>query len=195
VKSKKPNLYIIAGPNGAGKTTFAKEFLPYFAECREFVNADLIADGLSPFAPERAAMSAGKLMLERIHHLANRGETFGFETTLSGRSYLRFLDMVKSRGYVVNLFFLWIRDIEIALKRIKERVKRGGHNVPESIVRRRFNKGIVNLFQLYRPSLDFWVILENSTDLPHTIAFEKSGLLNVIDKTLFIKLSKNMEKQ
>jgi predicted ABC-type ATPase len=140
------SLYIVAGPNGAGKTTFAREFLPNYVECLEFVNADLIASGLSPFSPERAAMRAGRLMLERIHFLADRATDFGFETTLSGKSYVRLLKDLKSRGYRIYLYFLWVDNVDIALERVAERVQRGGHNVPENIVRRRFNRGLPNLF-------------------------------------------------
>jgi predicted ABC-type ATPase len=140
-KTNNPKLYIISGPNGAGKTTFAKEFLPDYVDCLEFVNADLIASGLSPFSPESAAIRAGRLMLERIHLLANRRIDFGFETTLSGKGYLRLLRGLKDRGYRISLFFLWVNNIEIALARIADRVRRGGHNVPEEIVRSRFHRG------------------------------------------------------
>ncbi len=111
-KISKPNLYAIAGPNGAGKTTFAKEFLPHYAGCLEFVNADLIAGGISPFVPERAAIRAGRLMLQQIHLLGKLGRAFGFETTLAGRSYLPFLSELKRRGYCIHMFFLWVHSID-----------------------------------------------------------------------------------
>jgi predicted ABC-type ATPase len=107
-KPRKPNLFIIAGPNGAGKTTFARKFLPQYAQCLEFVNADLIAGGLSPFSPERAAIHAGRLMLEQIHSLTERSLDFGFETTLSGKTYVKLLQEMKRRGYLIHIFFLWI---------------------------------------------------------------------------------------
>jgi len=186
------NLYIIAGPNGAGKTTFAGEFLPNYIECLEFVNADLIASGLSPFLPERVAIKAGRLMLERIHFLADRGTDFGFETTLSGKGYVRLLKDLKSRGYRIYLYFLWVDNVDIALGRVADRVRRGGHNVPEKIIRRRFNRGLPNLFNLYRPLLDLWAIFDNSTDRPVIIACEEDGDLEVFDSVLFSKLSKDM---
>jgi predicted ABC-type ATPase len=192
-RTDSPNLYIIAGPNGAGKTTFAREFLPHYAECLEFVNADLIASGLSPFAPEREAIRAGRLMLERIHLLADSGTDFGFETTLSGRGYLRLLRDLRDREYRISLFFLWVNDIEVALARIADRVKRGGHNIPEEIVRRRFHKGLAIFFRLYRPLVDFWAIIDNSTSVPNMVAFEKDGILKIVDKYLFSVLSNKME--
>ncbi|MBW1703219.1 MAG: zeta toxin family protein, partial [Deltaproteobacteria bacterium] len=115
---KRPKVYIIAGPNGAGKTTFATKFLPRYAECTEFVNADLIASALSPFVPDRAAFRAGRLMLDQIHLLADRGIDFGFETTLAGKGYVRLLHNLKGRGYSIHLFYLWVHGIEIALERI-----------------------------------------------------------------------------
>ena len=188
------SLYIIAGPNGAGKTTFAREFLPNYIECLEFVNADLIASGLSPFSPEHVAIRAGSLLLERIHFLADRGTDFGFETTLSGKGYVRLLKDLKNRGYRIYLYFLWVDNVDIALERVADRVRRGGHNVPEKIVRRRFKRGLPNLFNLYRPLLDLWAIFDNSTDHPVMIACEEDRDLEIIDSVLFSKLSKDMVK-
>jgi len=143
------------------------------------VNADLIASGLSPFLPERAAIKAGRLMLERIHYLADHGTDFGFETTLSGKGYVRLIKDLKNRGYRIYL-------------RVADRVRRGGHNVPEKVVRRRFNRGLPNLFNLYRPLLDLWAIFDNSTDHPVMIACEENGDLEIIDSVLFSKLSNDM---
>jgi predicted ABC-type ATPase len=120
------NVYIIAGPNGSGKTTFARKFLPDYAKCKNFVNADLIAQGLSPFSPRSAAIKAGRLVLEQIHSLAGRNAEFAFETTLSGKAYLTFLKALKEKGYTISLFFLWIPNSELALVRIKDRVAEGG---------------------------------------------------------------------
>ena len=133
--SKRPSLYIVAGPNGSGKTTFAREFLPDYVRCKEFINADLIAGGLSPFSPEAAAMRAGRLLLEQIKLLASRRSDFGFETTLSGVTYVSLLRRLKAQGYQIHLFFLWIPTVEVALARIADRVRRGGHDIPEKVVR------------------------------------------------------------
>ena len=127
---KKATVYIIAGPNGAGKTTFARKFLPQYVKCKQFVNADLIASGLSPFAPDIAALSAGKLLIEKIREFSAQSVDFGFETTLSGKSYVLHLKKLREKGYARHLFFLWIPTLELALARIRYRVKRGGHDIP-----------------------------------------------------------------
>lgn len=189
---KSPNLYIIAGPNGAGKTTFAKEFLPHYADCYEFINADLIAGGLSPFQPDRVAIQAGKLMLEQIHSLSKSEVDFAFETTLSGKTYVRLIRDLKKRGYQIHLCFLWLSNVKLALNRIAERVQKGGHNVPEGVVRRRFGKGIYNLFNIYRPLLDFWILVDNSSPVPDIISFEKSGKLTIVNEEMFSKIIKEL---
>ena len=184
-KNARSNLYIIAGPNGAGKTTFARKFLPQYVECLEFVNADFIAGGLSPFAPERAAIHAGRLMLEQIHSLAERGVDFGFETTLSGKTYVKLLQGMKKGGYLVHIFFLWITNVELALERIKLRVRNGGHAIPEAIVRRRFGRSLPNFLHVYKPLADSWTIFDNSRDVPKMTAFEESGKIEILDPDLF----------
>ena len=184
-KNARPNLYIMAGPNGAGKTTFARKFLPQYVECLEFVNADFIAGGLSPFAPERAAIHAGRLMLEQIHSLAERGMDFGFETTLSGKTYVKLLQGMKKGGYLVHIFFFWITNVELGLERIKLRVRNGGHAIPEAIVRRRFGRSLPNFLRLYKPLADSWTIFDNSRDVPKMTAFEESGKIEILDLDLF----------
>ena len=145
-----PTVYAIAGPNGAGKTTFASEFLPDFVKCREFLNADLIAAGLSPFAPEAQNVRAGRLLLERIRELAGERVDFGFETTLSGRTYVKRLTDMRASGFRVVLFFLWLPNVDMAVARVRKRVAEGGHGVPLDDIRRRYAAGIQNLFRLYR---------------------------------------------
>lgn len=155
-------IVIIAGPNGAGKTTFAREFLPNEANCPTFVNADLIAAGLSPFAPELAAFKAGRLMLEEIAAYVKRGESFAFETTLSGLSYAQMIPVWRSSGYAVELAFLSLPDVEMAIERVAMRVKQGGHNISEDVIRRRFTHGISN-FERYKLLVDSWQLYDNSS--------------------------------
>ena len=128
------SVYIIAGPNGAGKTTFAREFLPNYADCKNFINADLIAQGVSPFSPEEVAFRAGRLMIEEINSYVKHGASFGFETTLSGRSYLNLIRDLTRRRYEVHFFFLWIPNVALALSRVRARVLEGGHDVPAVVV-------------------------------------------------------------
>lgn len=186
----KKNVYIIAGPNGSGKTTFAKKFLPDYAKCQNFVNADLIAQGLSPFSPRTAAIKAGRLVLEQIRSLAEKNVDFAFETTLSGKSYIRFLTALKKKGYTINLFFLWIPNVELALSRIKDRVAAGGHDVPAVDVKRRFHRGIYNFFKYYKPLSDTWLLFNNADATSRLIAKEKSRKTDVIDKELFERIIK-----
>ncbi|HEU0219994.1 MAG TPA: zeta toxin family protein [Gallionella sp.] len=155
-------IVIIAGPNGAGKTTFAREFLPNEAHCPNFVNADLIAAGLSPFAPELAAFKAGRLMLGEIANHVKHGESFAFETTLSGLTYAQMIPAWRSLGYTVELAFLSLPDVEMAMERVAMRVRQGGHNVPEEIIRRRFAHGIKN-FERYKLLVDSWQLYDNSS--------------------------------
>ncbi len=191
MNKKEPNLYIIAGPNGAGKTTFARKFLPDYVKCLEFINADLIAGGLSPFVPERAAIQAGRIMMEQIRSLSAQRQDFGFETTLSGKTYVKLLKEIKEKGYRIHLFFLWIGNADLAIERIANRVRRGGHGIPENVVRRRFAKGLTNFCNLYRPILDSWFIFDNSKVTPKLVAFEKSGKRKILDLEVFDKIFKS----
>lgn len=186
---KNPQIYVIAGPNGAGKTTFAKRFLPQYANCRNFVNADLIASGLSPFYPRSAAMKAGKLLLEEIHGFAEKKMDFAFETTLSGRTYVSFLQEQKKKGYSIHLFFLWIPDVELAIARIKDRVAGGGHDVAEVDIRRRFHRSIRNFLKIYRTFVNSWYLFDNSTETPRLVAKEKAGSISITDSQLYAKIS------
>lgn len=157
-------IIIIAGPNGAGKTTFACEFLPNEASCPIFVNADLIAAGLSPFQPELAAIRAGRVMLEQIAEHARRGDNFAFETTLSGRSYLRMIRQWQRDGYRVKLIFLSLASPEEAIARVAQRVAQGGHFIPDKTVRRRFDAGLRNFKTLYCQEVDDWFLYDNGGD-------------------------------
>ena len=159
-------ILIIAGPNGAGKTTFARSFLPAEAQLPRFINADLIAAGLAPFAPETAAFKAGHLMLEEIEQCARRGESFAFETTLSGLGYLRHIRAWRAQGYRVSVFFLSLPNAETAIARVAERVRQGGHNIPEPVIRRRFDAGIANFHRHYKQAVDDWVLFDNTGDEP-----------------------------
>lgn len=157
---------IIAGPNGAGKTTFARSFLPEEAQCPRFINADLIAAGLSPFAPEAAAIKAGRLMVEEIAGCARRGESFAFETTLAGLAYLAHIREWRKHGYHVSLFFLALPNAEVAIARVAERVRQGGHHIPDSVIRRRFATGLRNFEIAYKPAVDSWAKYDNVGEIP-----------------------------
>jgi len=176
-----PNLFIVAGPNGAGKTTYVRDFLPQEMRCREFVDADLIAAGLSPFAPERAAFEAGRIMLARVRELAARRENFSFETTLSGRAYAPLLRELRAAGWRIRLDFLWIPDLGITRSRVRQRVTKGGHNIPDDVQQRRFHLGVRNLAELYRPLLDWWRLYDNTGGSPHLVMEEMDGRPEVAD--------------
>jgi len=194
MNKKGPNLYIIAGPNGAGKTTFARKFLPDYVKCLEFINADLIAGGLSPFVPERAAIQAGRIMMEQIRSLSAQRRNFGFETTLSGKTYVKLFGELKKSGYRIHLFFLWIASADLGIERIAERVRQGGHYIPDAVVRRRFAKGLTNFVKLYQPILDSWFIFDNSMVTPKLIAFGKAGRREILNHEVFGKIFKSEER-
>ncbi len=168
--NEEPRIIIVSGPNGAGKTTFAEEFLPKEAGCPVFVNADLIAAGISPFDPERAAFRAGRLMLEEIHNHARRKVSFAFETTLSGRCYARMIPDWQASGFTVKLIFLRLTSPELAIARVRQRVRAGGHSVPESTIRRRFLAGLRNFETRYKPIVNEWLLYDNSAALPRFLA-------------------------
>ena len=189
---KNKAVYIIAGPNGSGKTTFARLFLPDYVNCPNFVNADLIAQGLAPFEPSAAAIKAGKLVLQQINEYAERGVDFAFETTLSGKSYISLLAEFKARGYALHLFFLWLPSAELAIARIKERVQEGGHHVPAEDIRRRFVRGINNFFTAYEPLFDSWMLFDNSKVRPILIAKRRNGHREVLNDSLFEIVQKSV---
>ena len=183
------NLYIISGCNGAGKTTASYTVLPEILKCKEFVNADEIARGLSPFNPESVAIEAGRLMLQRIEELLDKGETFSIETTLATKSYISLVHRAQAKGYRVSVLFFWLQTPELAVQRVAERVQNGGHNIPEDIVRRRYVAGISNLFRLYMREVDYWDIYDNSENPRRQIACGGNNAENtIIDNNTFSKI-------
>jgi len=156
-------LYIIGGCNGAGKTTASFNILPELLNCKEFVNADEIARGLSPFQPEKVSIEAGRLMLTRIDELILSNQDFSFETTLSTRSFINTINRAKSSGYFVTLIFFWLESVELAKDRVRKRVSEGGHHIEEEVIKRRYKLGIKNLFNLYADQVDSLLIFDNST--------------------------------
>ena len=159
-------ILIIAGPNGAGKTTFAREYLLNEADFTTFVNADLIAAGLNPMQPEQEAVAAGRMMLAMIRRYSNEGRSFALETTLSGRTYASMIPRWQKRGYQVSLVFLSLPSPEVAIERVRQRVQDGGHNIPEDVIRRRFEAGRRNFETIYRPLVNQWALYDNSGDSP-----------------------------
>lgn len=188
------NLYIISGCNGAGKTTASYTVLPEILDCREFVNADEIARGLSPFNPESVAIEAGRLMLQRIEELLGKDVTFSIETTLATKSYINLVRNAQKQGYSVKLLFFWLRNPELAIQRVAERVENGGHNIPEDIIRRRYIAGISNLFRLFMNEVDSWVIFDNSENPRKLIASGGRNADTIIDEEMLYSIIKGYVK-
>jgi len=193
---KDKNLYIIAGCNGAGKTTASFTILPEIIECKEFVNADEIAKGLSPFQPEKVSFEAGRIMLNRINELLDENESFAFETTLSTRSYKNKILQAQKQGYTVTLLFFWLENIELAKERVETRVKEGGHNIPKDVIERRYLKGIKNLFDIYLEIIDGTLIFDNSYGKHELIAqkFENEEI-TILDFGKFNRLKEYYDKK
>lgn len=189
------HLYIIGGPNGAGKTTASYSVLPKILHCKEFVNADEIARGLSPFNPESVAIEAGRLMLNRIKELLSRNESFSIETTLATRSYFRLIEKAHQQGYEVTLLYFWLKSPEQAMERVAERVRKGGHNIPKDIIVRRYYEGINNLFKIYMPIVDTWVLVNNS-ETPRIIVASggKNQATTVRNSVLFKKIEEYVKR-
>ena len=165
-----PNLYVISGCNGAGKTTVSYTVLPEILHCEEFINADEIARGLSPFNPDKAAIEAGRIMLSRINDFLKKKVDFAFETTLASKSFLNTIKKASEKGYEVTLLFFWLDSVELAIERVKTRVAEGGHDIPAKVIKRRYSSGIKNLFDLYIPICDYWMITNNSNPSLELIA-------------------------
>ena len=176
-------IYIVAGCNGAGKTTASYTILPEILDCKEFVNADEIARGLSPFQPESVAFEAGRIMLHRIDNLLLEGENFAFETTLASKTFASFLRKAKKSGYQLTLLFFWLNSKELAIKRVATRVKEGGHNIPEDVIRRRYDRGLMNFFELYLPIVDNWMLIDNSGSPYKEICQSINGREDIFDIT------------
>ena len=189
-------LYIIAGCNGAGKTTASFTILPEILDCKEFVNADEIAKGLSPFQPEKVSFEAGRIMLNRINELLEGGENFAFETTLSSKTYKDKITEAITKGYNVSILFFWLRDVELAKERVKTRVIEGGHNIEEEVIERRYERGIINLFDLFLPMIEEAMIFDNSEGRSIIIAEKVKGEdLTIIDETRFTQLKEYYESK
>ncbi|MBI3891239.1 MAG: AAA family ATPase [Candidatus Wallbacteria bacterium] len=170
VRSVRPHVILLGGPNGAGKTTAAGVLLPRVISVPQFVNADSIAHGLSGFDPDSSAIPAGRLMLTRLRDLARARESFAFETTLSSRSFATMLSSLKKEGYGVHIVYLWLDHPDLAAARVAERVRRGGHSVPDDVIRRRYHGGLSNFFDLYMPLADSWRLYDNSGERPLLVA-------------------------
>lgn len=176
-------LFVLGGPNGAGKSTTARVLLPKTLGVRQFVNADNIATGLSPFAPETTAIQAGRLMIQRIEELLRSRKSFAFETTLSGRRNVQLIKSAKNAGYSANLIYIWLSSPELAVARVVDRVRQGGHSVPEDTIRRRYSRGLINFFRLYRPLANTWTLCDNSgTELLAVAQGVDSGETRVFDE-------------
>ena len=187
--SDEQKIIILAGPNGAGKTTLAREFLPNEANCPDFLNADLIAAGLSPFNPDAAAIRAGRLMLEEIEMRVAKRRSFAIETTLSGRCYAKKIPVWQSLGYQVKLIFLSLPNADMAVARVAARVSQGGHNIPEDVIRRRFKAGLENLEQVFKELVDAWMLHDNSKGKLEILAWEPPTDLDLIGASHALKRS------
>ena len=188
---RRPQVYIIAGANGAGKTTFATTLLSKYVKCVNFVNADLIAQGLSPLNPERVAIKAGRILKEEINDLAKKKVDFAFESTLAGRTHMQIIKSLKSMGYEVHIFYLWMPKVELSIQRVADRVKNGGHHVDVKDIRRRFGKSLDNFMKIYRRLCDSWMVLDNSTQDPVIIAQYISGGIIVTNNKIYQQIGGN----
>lgn len=188
-----PNMYIICGCNGAGKTTASYTVLPEILECREYINADNIAAGISPFNPNSVAVAAGRIMLNRIQELMLEGVDFAFETTLATRSYVTLINRAKEIGYRVTLLFFWLDSSEMAFKRVLKRVSLGGHSIPKDVVFRRYYRGVFNLLNLYKPICDTWIVFDNMDLVPEIIAKKDEFGEMVINNEIWLTINRQSE--
>ncbi|MEM9894833.1 MAG: zeta toxin family protein [Bacteroidota bacterium] len=181
-------LHIVAGPNGAGKTTLSYTVLPEILDCKEFVNADEIARGISPFNPEKVAIKSGKLMLLRVKELLNMGESFAVETTLSSRAYTQLITLAIRHNYEVNLLFIALESVDLAIKRVDTRVQEGGHGIPIDTIKRRYFRGLINFFEIYSLIVSRWLLVDNSEKRIQLIGRGFNDQIEVIDKKKWINL-------
>lgn len=189
-----PRLFIISGCNGAGKTTASFTILPELLNVKEFVNADEIARGLSPFQPEKVSIEAGKIMLNRLQELLAQQQDFAFETTLSSRSFIKLITQAKEEGYTVNLVYYWLDSVELAIERVKIRVSEGGHDIPTDTIIRRYHSGLRNFVNLYRDKVDYWMLIDNSQTEPQLIAEGRSSEgYQVVDEAKWQTINKLVE--
>ena len=186
-----PKFFIISGCNGAGKTTASYSLLPELLDCREFVNSDEFAKSLSPFDPSAASVSASRYMLKKIWYLLERGEDFALETTLATRALMKIIQAARDRGYTITLLYLWLNSPELAIRRVKARVKAGGHNIPDEVVRRRYVMGLKYFFEDYKPESDHWILADNSKS-PFVVVAEGSKTETIIRDATKYELIRNI---
>lgn len=193
---KEKNLFIIAGCNGAGKTTASFTILPEILDCKEFVNADEIAKGISPFQPEKVAFEAGRIMLNRINELLKGKENFAFETTLATKSYKEKITTAHENGFTTSLLFFWLKNIDLAKERVKTRVLEGGHNIEPAIIERRYQNGIINLFDIYIPLVNETFIFDNSEGKQEPIVnYLKGNETQLFNNIKLDEIKKQYEKK
>ncbi len=183
-----PNLYVVAGCNGAGKTTTSYTILPEILNCKEFVNADEIARGLSPFQPETVSFQSGRIMIERIHELLKSKSDFGFETTLASKGHAALIRKAKNLGYTIIIIFFWLESIDLAKARVKERVEKGGHNIPSDVIERRYERGLQNFFSIFINLSDSWMLYNNSMELPSIVAKGNGFEFQIYNDDLWSKI-------
>ena len=188
-------LYIIAGCNGAGKTTASYTILPEILDCREFVNADEIARGISPFQPEKVALEAGRIMLNRIDDLLRKQTNFAFETTLAGRTFVSKISAAKRNDYESTLLFFWLNSVELAIERVETRVQEGGHHIPTQVIGRRYYKGLTNFFKMYKNVVDNWMFIDNSGKPYKVIAQSSQRDEKIFSKNLWYTIKMKYEKE
>lgn len=189
-------MFVIGGPNGAGKSTSVKELMPTLLRCEEYVNSDSIAQSLSPFHPDSVAIQAGRLALNRIRYLAKNGIDFAFETTLASKTFLKFLNDCKRTGYIINIIFFYLNEPNLAIQRVADRVKAGGHNIPQDVITRRYKRSICNFINHYMLIADSWFLYDNSKDVLTLISKnEKNKPLEIFDNVLWTKLLENAKDE